>query len=433
MIKYGLKEFVNNIYSNIFIAIQLAVTLVIAIARVSSVLSRTEFYTPVKNIINQEKGFFILSADDQAIFSDGISKEKSIDKIISPYTVNYLHYNFEDQYIKDKNYEYIYSEKPNYITCLSDEFANIYKPEMLDGKWITDYRPKNNNEIYGVITENTIYKLNDTITAVTTKIKGKADPKDEFYDEEDPYVYEYVPIKIKIVGVVKEKAKIFGLSPRNTTYSAHTINFNDLYSTFDKEDTDNTKLILSENVVKNLGLDYYYSDKYIIKLKDNISDNEMSEIEMNMKNNAAGELTPLNELMSNSLDYVNGELIKLLPIFICALILVIVSSVSISALNTKKKMRYYGIMYVCGSRWKSCLIINLINSILTIIMSVIITVLAFNIFKYTSLLENNIFNFGNIQIIVCMIILLINLIFSFIMPLIIMSHNTPKEILSSNE
>ena len=47
MIKYGIKEFIRNIYSNIFIAVQLAVTLIIAIASVSSVLSRTELYAPV--------------------------------------------------------------------------------------------------------------------------------------------------------------------------------------------------------------------------------------------------------------------------------------------------------------------------------------------------------------------------------------------------
>lgn len=48
MIKYGLKEFARNIYSNIFIAVQLAIAFIIMSAAVSSVLSRIEMYTPVK-------------------------------------------------------------------------------------------------------------------------------------------------------------------------------------------------------------------------------------------------------------------------------------------------------------------------------------------------------------------------------------------------
>ena len=45
MIKYGLKEFARNIYSNIFIAVQLAIAFIIMSAAVSSVLSRIEMYT----------------------------------------------------------------------------------------------------------------------------------------------------------------------------------------------------------------------------------------------------------------------------------------------------------------------------------------------------------------------------------------------------
>ena len=43
MIKYGLKEFARNIYSNIFIAVQLAIAFIIMTAAVSSVLSRNTF------------------------------------------------------------------------------------------------------------------------------------------------------------------------------------------------------------------------------------------------------------------------------------------------------------------------------------------------------------------------------------------------------
>lgn len=59
MIKYGLKEFARNIYSNIFIAVQLAIAFIIMSAAVSSVLSRIEMYTPVKKYFPDGKGLYI--------------------------------------------------------------------------------------------------------------------------------------------------------------------------------------------------------------------------------------------------------------------------------------------------------------------------------------------------------------------------------------
>ena len=48
MIKYGLKEFARNIYSNIFIAVQLAIAFILMTKAESSVISRIELYTTVK-------------------------------------------------------------------------------------------------------------------------------------------------------------------------------------------------------------------------------------------------------------------------------------------------------------------------------------------------------------------------------------------------
>lgn len=60
MIKYGLKEFARNIYSNIFIAVQLAIAFIIMTAAVSSVLSRIEMYTPVKKYFPDGKGLYMI-------------------------------------------------------------------------------------------------------------------------------------------------------------------------------------------------------------------------------------------------------------------------------------------------------------------------------------------------------------------------------------
>ena len=78
MIKYGLKEFARNIYSNIFIAVQLAIAFIIMSAAVSSVLSRVEMYTPVKKYFPDGKGLYICNIYD-AVSLDG--ELKNIDDV----------------------------------------------------------------------------------------------------------------------------------------------------------------------------------------------------------------------------------------------------------------------------------------------------------------------------------------------------------------
>ena len=79
MIKYGLKEFARNIYSNIFIAVQLAIAFIIMTAAVSSVLSRIEMYTPVKKYFPDGKGLYICNIYDTAPLD---SELKNIDDVI---------------------------------------------------------------------------------------------------------------------------------------------------------------------------------------------------------------------------------------------------------------------------------------------------------------------------------------------------------------
>lgn len=52
MIKYGLKEFARNIYSNIFIAVQLAIAFIIMSAAVSSVSFKNRDVYSCKEILS---------------------------------------------------------------------------------------------------------------------------------------------------------------------------------------------------------------------------------------------------------------------------------------------------------------------------------------------------------------------------------------------
>ena len=85
MIKYGLKEFARNIYSNIFIAVQLAIAFIIMTAAVSSVLSRIEMYTPVKKYFPDGKGLYICNIYDATSLDDELKNIDDVESVTSGY------------------------------------------------------------------------------------------------------------------------------------------------------------------------------------------------------------------------------------------------------------------------------------------------------------------------------------------------------------
>ena len=148
--------------------------------------------------------------------------------------------------------------------------------------------------------------------------------------------------------------------------------------------------------------------------------------------NAYGTTYLFRDIQTESQRFINSELIKLLPLLICIFTLVIVSSVSISALSVKSQLKSYGIYYLCGSPWNKCLIINLINNLLTEFFSCIIAVILAVLFRLFSS-ESIIFSFGFYQIAICSVILIFNLLLSFIIPIGLMKRNAPKDIIANYE
>ena len=67
--------------------------------------------------------------------------------------------------------------------------------------------------------------------------------------------------------------------------------------------------------------------------------------------------------------------------------------------------------------------------LVAIIMMVISVVLT----KYISFFSQTVIDFGIIQVLSCVFLIVVYLILAMIMPIIVMKNNTSKEILTSNE
>lgn len=426
MIKYGIKEFIRNIYSNIFIAVQLAVTLIIAIASVSSVLSRTELYAPVEDFIDGN-GYFIDSLFDSAELNSALEEIEEIKNTYSALDTNMFYS------IENNNELTEVDESCKYVSALTDDYIKAYTPHMKSGVWLDDYTAGDKDELFAVATENDYYKTGDTVTAAYKYRVGKMSPSDENYDEYDPYKYEYKQFKIKIIGVVEDNSKILGFNKgifvADGVDVENSSDFRELYTTVNKYV--DFMLIMPEKVIKNTGCEVYPSGNRIVTLKDGTSDDRNLEIMRYLRQ--YGIVTELDEFRDNTVIYINGQLIKLIPFLICTMILVVVSSVSISALNAKKRIKYFGILYICGSRWKGCLYVNLVNNLITAFMSGVVTYVIIKMLEITDILTTTVISMGLWQFVACLVIIIIYLVCSFVMPIVIMSRNTPKEILTSSE
>lgn len=426
MIKYGFKEFVRNIYSNIFIAVQLAVSFLIAAAAVSSVLSRTEMYTPVKEFFSDSIGFFICDVTDSPKLDAELENLEEISEVIGGYDTS-LYFSPSSPDLSQG-----LSDDRKSVNALSDDYINAYSPEMKSGMWLSQAKAQN-GKIPAVITENDSYKTGDTITVAHKQVVREMSPDEENYDPDNPYLYEYVENKVEIVGVVADKASLLGFSENDflltSTNQNNSPDFRDLYTTVNRYE--NIMMVVPKSEIENTGCKIYYDGDLIITLKDDVSEQRYQELEFYLRD--FGRVFRLDEFRKNSMIYINGQLVKLVPMLICIIILVVVSSVSASALSVKNRLRDYGIFYICGSGWTSCILIGLVGNILTTVLGAVLAVCATNIMTARGVLENTVIEFGKPHFLCCLLIAALNIVISLIIPLIIMKRNTPKDILTNNE
>ena len=105
-----------------------------------------------------------------------------------------------------------------------------------------------------------------------------------------------------------------------------------------------------------------------------------------------------------------------------------ISSISISAIYTKRHLRTYAIFYICGARWRSCALRSLRSGLITCGASVLLTAAVLVIGKLT-FMKDTVIGFGLIPLAVCAGVLVLYLALSMIMPLLIIGRTEPREIL----
>lgn len=402
MILLGVKTFVRKLGQNLFIALQLAVTLILMVQIVSSVESRIGLYMPIREFFSGRGvivGSHMTLGDEQMIKS-----------------------NFSD--VVDVNGAYatgiVYApkgsdgEKRYSVDALDDRFINAYAPEMESGVWLSEADCSADSTVKAVVTESTYgYTTGDIVEAAFR-------PSD-FEDFQD--------ITIEIVGVIKDDSPILGFSQQIYKF---TSDFRDLYVSNNKESNPIPLMIAQKEQLDHNGVNCVFgTNNIILNFNDDISESEELDTLRLLANNGYG-LT-FTDFNRNNQKYVTEEIARILPLMVCIFILLIVSTVSLNGLSVKSQLKSFSIYYILGAKWRQCITINFISSIITSVIAIIIAATAANVINLMGLWSFTVVQFGTVQLLSCLIVIIINLLASLILPIAIIKSNTPKEIITSTE
>ncbi len=413
LIKTAWNALKKNLLMNLFTLLQMIAVLCITAVMISSLCIRYQYYAPFKDYFSSNGIFMkyidfanrqpeVLSLIDMMNNEDFLSEFEDSESMIACHNAM-MYTTKEDQLISTISYD--------------DEIIHRFSPELQEGRWLNI--TSNPTEVEVVVSENDYgWEVGDTIEITALNFPTG------------------IPFDAKIVGKLKNSTKIVGGQWRDRG----TVDFNDFYYPFDFEIEQIPILLFSYSSLKNLNtgiardaqFDVPQSVMYsaILTFSDDTSEEEIEQAQQQLSSYGNVVSFPLTELKENSIRYLYEQVKNLLPIIVVLFVLVSVSSISSSALSTRRRLKDYAVYYINGLQWKQCTCINFIQSGLISILAVlaafgILFSIQFTTFRDDLKIIWNPYLFASMAALV-----VLYLIISMIMPMIIIGKNTPKQILT---
>ena len=134
----------------------------------------------------------------------------------------------------------------------------------------------------------------------------------------------------------------------------------------------------------------------------------------------------ISEIRQNSFAYIKEQLYVLLPIALCIFVLTLITTVSVISISVNSQLRTYAILYICGARWRQCAFISFVYSLIISLVSCILGAAALIVITHRT---QTVIKYGRYEILSAFLVLMIFLVFSALIPHLILHGNRPKEIL----
>ncbi len=314
--------------------------------------------------------------------------------------------------------------KYNYDPVIySDEWIAAYTPKMADGEWISELPEYEENVIYAVVTPGNPYGysvgdefvLTDfTNDGVVTGANG-----------------ERHITTVKITGVLAPKQYVIGHSKFCKTDIAVRKDFFDIYYTFDPEIEDRWGIIIPQSEYDKSEL-YRSKNYHVISGMSFIFTDKMSseEIDSLVQYLSEGYIcsykADISEIRQNSFAYIKEQLYVLVPIALCIFLLTMITTISVVSISLDGSLKTYGVFYICGARWKSCVTISFVYSLMIVIVSSGLSLFAL---KMISGKISTVISFVTWEFISMLMISALYLLLSVIIPLVTVKTVKPRDVL----
>ena len=433
LFKLAWHSFRRNLKINLLIIVQTIIALLICIAMVCSATSRYKYYLPFRDVL-EGKGMFctmqnVMGKEYDSVMVDYRNQQELVlDRL---YRVEEIYTRYEpflsfdsltnsDGGIRDKRY-----------ACISydDNVLTRYTPELAAGRWFSS--SGSGEHVEAVICQRGYgYKLGDHLTgqAIT-------------------YENQSLTVDVEIVGILSEDAKLFGCNGENDSYP----NFKNLYQPAGEymtahlfpeepgeepeEEKPGILIILSNQALDGMNVVTQFAPdaRALISCQDSISPQSETlnnhQISM-LLDTAEGQSLPA--VQERSMRYITNQLSMLAPVLLCILCLTCMSFVSGSAIITKRNMHDFGVYFICGMRWNRCMLLQLYNSVLISLISLVSSILLVLICGRLAILRDTVITLGGWQLLSSLVLLTLNLVVSVLLPVAILRRTTPNQILKTN-
>lgn len=406
LLKTALKNIRKNLVINIICLIQLTAVLLITAFMTSTMCIRYQTYSPLKNVL-ESKGFY-------AQYGSGIAGavkpggDPMSDWLYSAEEL--CGYVNADSAVIIREQWLQYEAVGNVADTLfyGSDLIRRYSPGLKRGRWLS----ADPDELEMVIPDN-FYGLDVGDDIEFTLYSSSK---------------EAFAAKAKVVGVMEDNANVLGkTNSRDTTGDTHRYFYRRL------NELQSPVVLTSKDALERFypqGAELLSFDM-VFFMYDDISDEELSDAMLAAGDTNVRITLRLDNINQNSRDYLKNELLKLLPITAVLLILVIISSISVSAIAARSRLKDYAKYYVLGLEWRRCVMVNFFQALVIAAASLVLACAGLIVIGGTALAETFMIIWNAPLFISLFAVLALYLAFSMIMPMFMLRSVSPKALLQA--
>ena len=429
------KQIMAHPLINLMIIIQMCVVFVVTIFTISAVEAKLRDYYIVKDLLESDGlfcGGLFLSPEkegEQMKDTDYIkSNLKNVD-FVSTISFSGFQTGVDENNIVESAYTLIYD----------DYSANLYKPRMADGVWITECSDDCEYP-QAVITENPFgYKVGDVIKIdgdekeQTIKIIGIIGDNEKYLaanssdgSREQPYTVLFD----KHFNKIRDELTNRGMSEEEIEETLGVFG----YET-DSDPYNQPEFFFSMDEWKKTGEECSMSNSLFIKYNDDITDEEKiyNYRFMTQQIDVLTFALRFSDIQKNSMKIVNDDIDILVPIIVAVLLLALIGSLSSNAINCKTNMKNYSVYYLCGGEKKNIIMINLLHNSVIIMLSFILSLIGLLLLSVFNVFENTVIRFSLYHIPAVILIAMVFVMLSCIVPLMMIKRKNLSETLKAKE